>query len=292
MKSLSAFFLWFILVVPVMSQAETFKSDLISVKDRGNGPDVLLIHGFASSGEVWSGIDPQFAAAHRIHVVNIAGFDGRPAPKQQKPESYISAIRDEILRYIQEENLSAPTVVGHSMGGLISLLMGSANSKAVGKIIVVDALPFYGLLFSPFATADQARPFALGYEQQLLHMNEEQFKDQVVKASAILTKSRQNDRRLLQWSLRSDRAAYAQMIREVMTRDARPHLGNVSVPVVVIYAYDKLMPFSQAQLAQLYSDAYKELKGVRFVRIEDSFHFLMWDQPAAFYKQLADAVTD
>ena len=44
----------------------------------GQGPDVILIPGLASSGAVWDATVKQLAATHRIHVVQVAGFAGAP----------------------------------------------------------------------------------------------------------------------------------------------------------------------------------------------------------------------
>ena len=49
------------------------------VRVTGNGPDVLLIPGLASSGDVWDDTVKALAPHHRCHVFTLAGFAGVPA---------------------------------------------------------------------------------------------------------------------------------------------------------------------------------------------------------------------
>ena len=88
----------------VVGQAVAFQSDYLSVKVEGNGPDLLLIHGFASSPQVWSGLAKEIGPGFRLHCVTVAGSAGSAAPKVA-PESYLQTLCDEIARYINEEKL-------------------------------------------------------------------------------------------------------------------------------------------------------------------------------------------
>ena len=290
MKNFSVIVGFLVMIFSMAGRSAEFESELISVTVKGSGPDLLLIHGFASSSEVWSDVESHLGGKHRLHLVDINGFAGKQA-SGTKPESYITALRDEVLRYVETKNLNNPTLIGHSMGGLISLLVGSASQKSIGRIVVVDALPFYSLLFNPHATTEQVGPIATGMERQLLQMNEVQFEAQAKRSASILTKASDKVKLLLEWSRTSDRNAYAQMIREVMAYDGRTETIDIESPVIVIYAFDKKMPLSKGQLYQLYRDAYANIKNVQLVPIENSFHFIMWDQPKAFYDSLNKALS-
>src|SRR5262245_22106050 len=169
-------------------RAAAFHSEHISVKAEGRGPDVILIHGFACSSEVWSGLSREVGSGFRLHSVSILGFAGS-MPAKSLPESYLKACRDEIVRYMEEENLKRPVLIGHSIGGLISLLISSQESAKVGKVIVVDALPFFSLTFNPQATVAQVLPQARAMEKQLVGLDDKQFEQQAKSSVSILTKS-------------------------------------------------------------------------------------------------------
>ncbi len=261
--------------------ALAFESNFISIQTQGSGPDIILVHGFASSSEVWSDLVQEISPDYKIHLVQITGFAGSRA-SEHKPVSFLTEVRSEIVRYINEESLERPTVIGHSMGGLLSLLIASDEVPELERVIVVDALPFYSLIFNPFATADMVMPQAQAMEQQLLSADDEQFAKQAASSAAILTKDPEKRKLLLKWSQNSDRSYYAQYFRELLSYDARPELKNITCPVTVFYAYDEAMGAPKEQLNQLYTAAYANLDGVNIQEISGSYHFIMWDQPKRF----------
>jgi pimeloyl-ACP methyl ester carboxylesterase len=61
---------------------------------------------------------------------------------------------------MQALKIEKPAIVGHSLGGLLALMIAAKAPDAVGKVMVVDALPFYALLFNPAATVEMTKPFA------------------------------------------------------------------------------------------------------------------------------------
>lgn len=100
---------------PGASAAAPFVSDRLSVEVVGAGPDVILIPGLSSSREVWRATADRLKATHRVHLVQLAGFAGKPWAHGDgafvQPEVY------ELARYIREAGLDRPAVIGHSMGG-------------------------------------------------------------------------------------------------------------------------------------------------------------------------------
>jgi pimeloyl-ACP methyl ester carboxylesterase len=84
-----------------VAHAADFQSDYISVTKQGTGPHVVLLHGFASSSDVWKGVAEKLNNRFTLHVVQVAGFAGVPAP-DKVPSNYLDTIRDEVLRYRHE----------------------------------------------------------------------------------------------------------------------------------------------------------------------------------------------
>lgn len=284
MRSMYSLFAAVGICVSQLGQAADFQSDFITVRTQGSGPDVVLTHGFASSATVWDSVVNDLKNRYRLHIVSIAGLPDMAAPRQA-PKSYLDSVSDDISRYIREQNLQKPALIGHSMGGLLSLLT-AAKTPQTGQVIAVDALPFFSLLFNPLATAEQSLPYALGWEQSTLALNEAQFAQQAGAANAILTQQSSKIPTLVQWAKDSDRKAYAQMMREVMSRDARSELAKVQAPLTVIYAFDEAMQRPVAQLEQLYKTTYTNAQQLTLKRINNSFHFIMWDQPERLNQNL------
>ena len=279
------------LLTALAAQSVQYESDLISVSTQGNqdGQDVILIHGFASSSEVWSGSVEQLSEDYHLHLVQIKGFAGADKPKKV-PQNYLKAIRDSIVKYVQSKELKQPAMVGHSMGGLLSLITASDEPNLVSNVIVVDALPFYSLMFNPMATSEQIKPMAEQTKKQMLALDDEQFTSQVKRSAGIMTKVEAKQALVEEWSLNSDRAVYANLIAEIMAYDARAELSQIEAPVTVINAFDNNMPMNKEYLIQLYQSAYSDTKAFELRTIDDSYHFIMWDQPEAFYQHLKQSL--
>lgn len=272
-----------VLASPV-AHADNFTPHRFSVEVVGQGPDVILIPGLASSRDVWDAQVEALSATHRLHLVQVAGFAGEPvgAPAGQ----VIAPLVDELAAYIEANHLNHPAIIGHSMGGLTGLMLARTHPGDVGKLMIVDALPFYSVLFGPQATAANVEPQARALRDQISALDDASFAGQQQGAMARLVKTPAARERVVQWSLASDRATVAEAMYEVMTTDMRPEVANISVPVTVVYAYDAAMG-PETMVDGLYRGAYQAAPQVSFVRVDGSFHFIMLDQPAAFQAAVA-----
>ena len=129
--------------------------DHISVTETGKGSPVILIPGLSSPRAVWDGVVPELAKSHRVILVQVNGFAGDDAGANLKPGVLDGIVRD-IHAYVAQHKLQGAAVVGHSMGGLVGLMLAKAQPGDVGKLMIVDSLPWYGMLFGPGATVDAA----------------------------------------------------------------------------------------------------------------------------------------
>lgn len=257
-----------------------FRSDRLSVEVVGAGPDVVLIPGFASSREVWRPLADRLKATHRVHLVQLAGFAGEPWSHGDGP--FIEPMLAELERYIREQRLKSPAVIGHSMGGLSALMLAERSPDLVGRVMAVDNLPFFSALFGPQVTVDSARPFAAQAAAMIRSADEAAFRAQQTQSAIGLSRDPATREAMVAWSLAGDRRAMAAAISEVMTTDARPGLGNVRVPVWALYATDADGGPPPAMADALWTREWSALPGVRLVRVDGARHFIMADQPARF----------
>ncbi|WP_298162663.1 alpha/beta hydrolase [Brevundimonas sp.] len=261
-------------------QAAPFASDRLSVEVIGSGPDVILIPGLASSREVWRPLAMRLAATHRVHLVQLAGFAGEPWSHGDGP--FVAPEVEELARYVAEAGLDKPAVIGHSMGGLSGLLLAQSHPDSVGRLMIVDALPFYSALFGPTVTAEQARPFAAQASAMILSADETAFRAQQVQSAVGLARDPATRAAMVDWSMASDRHAVAAAMTDVMTTDARPGLAAMTTSVTALYATDADGGPPPAMAQALWEQEYAALPGVKVVRVDASRHFIMADQPARF----------
>jgi pimeloyl-ACP methyl ester carboxylesterase len=255
-----------------------------SVSVTGQGPDVVLIPGLATPGEVWDATVKHLAPTHRVHVIGVAGFGTADGGPNKADGDMLPALVAEVVQYVAE--LKRPSLIGHSLGGLIALEVAAAKPDAIGRIMVVDALPFYALLMNPGATVDQAKQMATMMRNQMMAQTDIQYAAGAPLLAARLAKSAPGRASVAKWSAASDRTVVVKAMYEDMVTDARPRLPEIKAKTTVLYAFDATLGFPQSAVDSMYSGAYRGLAGVDLKRIDESYHFIMLDQPDVFLREV------
>jgi pimeloyl-ACP methyl ester carboxylesterase len=250
----------------------------ITVSSVGKGSPVVLIPGLASGAAVYDDLAKKIGTSHRLIFVQVNGFAGSPAGTGPL-DNMLPGVVDELAGWLAANHIEKPAVVGHSMGGLMALMLAKKHPEAAGKVMIVDALPFYGMLFGPTATPDMVRPLV------------EQMRAGLVNGTSppqVPPHMSNNDAgkaKILGWLKTSDPKTVGEALVEDATTDVRPDLPAIKQPVTVLYAVAS--PANKAMADGLYREAYKALPGVKLVPIENSEHFIMLDQPARFEQEVA-----
>lgn len=271
---------------PLAGASEQPNSQRISVQTEGTGTDVILIPGLASSRDVWADLASGLRTSHRIHLVELAGFAGTPAISNPEGKVIAPAV-DAIAEYINTQHIKAPVIIGHSLGGEIALMLGARYPDLVGRLMIVDALPFYTLTINPAATSETAVPHATAMRDWLLSQSPEQFVAFQNTSIARLAKTEAVRPALAAAGINSDRKTVADAVYELMVTDLRPELGRIQAPIEIVYAYDPLFGIPAASVDMMYRQAYAAASKIHFTRIDDSFHFVMLDQPERFSSAVA-----
>lgn len=245
----------------------------------GSGPDVILIPGLASSGAVWDGTVAKLKDHYRLHVLNLSGFAGEPSAANAQGDILAPEV-EAIHAYIVANHLKSPVVVGHSLGGLLSLMLAKAHPEDARRIVVADALPFVGVLFSPSATVDAVKPQAAAMRDGMQSVPADAFKAQQTGMAQRYATQDADRARIVDWSMTSDRRVVAQAFYEDMVTDLRGDLSAIKTPMTLIYPAAPGM--APEMVDQIYKGAYASKPGASFVRIDNSLHFEMLDQPEAF----------
>jgi len=255
-----------------------------SVSVTGQGPDVVLIPGLASPGEVWDATVKHLAPTHRVHVVVVAGFGTTDGGPNKADGDMLPALVAEMTQYVT--GLKRPSLIGHSLGGLIALEVAAANPDAISRVLIIDALPFYSLLMNPGATVEQATQMATMMRKQMMAQTDAQYAAGAPMMAARLAKTAPARGSVAKWAAASDRTVVAKAMYEDMVTDARPRLPRIKTKTTVLYAYDATMGVPQGAVDSMYSGAYQGLAGVDLKRVDESYHFIMLDQPDVFLREV------
>ena len=285
-------FLALLLLLPLAAACATtaetapaFTSDRISVAVQGTGPDVVLIPGLSSHPDVWAGTVAA-VPGYRYHLVHVAGFAGKPAGANASGP-VIEPVAEEIARYIRESRLERPALVGHSMGGTWAMLVASRHPELASRVMVVDMLPFLGAMFGgPNATPETLRPIAEQMRQGMASAPAAARRQQIEPMIATMVRTESLRRGVVEQSLASDQAVSAQAFSEIIVNDYRPELRNIRVPMTVLWVLPPQAPFGPEQMEQYYRASYANAPQAVLRRIPDSYHFIMYDQPEVFQREL------
>ncbi|WP_395944357.1 alpha/beta fold hydrolase [Brevundimonas sp.] len=278
-------------------QHADFASDRIHVRVDGDmgGRDIILIPGLSSSPEIWQEtvdhLTAQDGVGWRVHRIHVQGFAGAPAEGNAQtgatPGLVAAPVAEEIARYIREQGLSKPAVVGHSMGGTIGLMLAARHPDLVGRLMVVDMVPFMGAMFGPpGTTAEGVTPVA----DQIWAVQSNAPRDAYVAQAAtaingmINTESRREA--ALEDMRASDQKVSAAAFRELVTTDLRPELSRITAPTEAVYVKFNDARMTNEVTDMIYRASYATLPNVTLKRIDDSAHFIMFDQPQAFQAEL------
>jgi len=102
-------------------------------KEEGKGSPLLLIHGFGASTYTWRHIAPELARDHLVIAVDLKGFGQSDKPFDERYSVFDQA--DLLAQLIVDKNLRNLTLVGHSFGGGVALLLAlRADPRLKGRI--------------------------------------------------------------------------------------------------------------------------------------------------------------
>jgi pimeloyl-ACP methyl ester carboxylesterase len=271
---------------PHAACAADFTPTRIAVTVEGQGPDVVLIPGLASSAHVWDAEAAKLKAHYRLHLIQVAGFAGASAGANASGP-IIQPTVDEIDAYIRAARLSRPAVIGHSLGGLMGLMLAKQHPQDVGKLMIVDSLPWYGMIMGPSATPATVGPVAAGIRDKIVGGTQASYAESEPMVMARLVKSKGPDAEAATAAAAaSDHAVVARAMYEDFTTDLRPDLASIQTPIVMLYPWDASTGAPQEMFDGLYQGAYAPLPHKRIVRIDGSFHFIQIDQPDAFDREV------
>jgi len=261
----------------------------VAVEGAPTGPAVLLIPGLASSQSVFDAEARLLAPTYRLYRVQIAGFAGAPAAGNADPTDanpILPGIVTELHQYITAKKLH-PAIIGHSLGGLLGLMLADAHPADVQKLLIVDTLPFYALVFNPYATVDAMRPQALGMRDQFIKSPEADFAAGAAQSSNALVNDPAARKLVTAMATTSDRTVFATAMAEDLLTDMRPRLAQIKTPATLLYPYDPAFQGpDHTPVDTLYTTAYAAMPNLKLHCIDASRHFILYDQPAAFDAQV------
>jgi pimeloyl-ACP methyl ester carboxylesterase len=258
----------------------------IYYEDHGDGPPVVLIHGYPLSGRAWDKQVPVLLGAGcRVITYDRRGFGKSSQPATGYDYDTFAADLHALMSYL---DLRDAVIVGHSMGtGEVTRYLGSYGSARVAKGVLISPIPPFLLqapdnpeglpqsLFDGFVQSAQADPPAWmkGFLDNFYNydtLGGTLVSEQAFQASFNLAVS-------------ASAAATVSCIPTWLT-DFRADLAKIDDPILVIDGNaDRVLPYDKtgARLPGL-------IKDIRLVTIEGGPHAIAWTHTDQVNRALLD----
>jgi pimeloyl-ACP methyl ester carboxylesterase len=123
----------------------------------GAGPDVFLLHGFASSTYTWEKVIPYLTGrGYHVWALDMKGSGWSDKPEDTKYDTV--TLMEEVNRWMDVMGLKNVVFAGNSLGGAVALLMALEHPDKTDRLILIDSAGYP--IRKPFVIRLAKMPFA------------------------------------------------------------------------------------------------------------------------------------
>ncbi len=262
----------------------TYSATQLHYNSHGDGPDVLLIHGWASSGQMWSRLTRELGHMARFWAVDLHGFGQSPRANADQTLS-VQHHAESLLEFCAHYNVRPAALIGHSMGGLLALKLTAEQPEITRKLVLMSPvvtgrfghpIEFSGLFANERVTTTLSKAAPLWTLAQTV-------------VSPIFTRpshwylNAADAARIQQDFQRASWQASTHALHSIARENMQPHLPRIQQPTLVILGtHDTTVPPNEGRLAA------KQLPNARLLELPRTHHQPLDEQP----QQVVTAVRD
>lgn len=134
-------------VVPASTDFETNEiktnDNTIFIRRYGQGPALLMVHGFPRTSLMWRYVAPRLAKNHTVICIDLRGYgrSGIPASTEDHYPYTKRAMANELVEVMSKLGFARFSVVGHDRGGRVSYRLALDHPEKVDRLAVFDVIP-------------------------------------------------------------------------------------------------------------------------------------------------------
>ncbi|MFK7744084.1 MAG: alpha/beta fold hydrolase [Roseobacter sp.] len=123
----------------------TINDQSIAYATGGQGPAVLLLHGFPQTHAMWHAVAPMLAQNFTVVTPDLRGYGASSKPEGTENYSFRHMAADQIalMRHLAHDTFH---VVGHDRGGRVAHRLALDAPEAIQSLTVMDIVPTHLLL--------------------------------------------------------------------------------------------------------------------------------------------------
>jgi pimeloyl-ACP methyl ester carboxylesterase len=254
---------------------------LLAVDEAGAGEPLVLLHGLATTREIWGRVLPMLSQDRRVVTVDLPGFGDSEPVGAGFP---LDDVADRIARGLAARGIRGPLdLVGHSLGAGVALTLAARRPRAVRRLVLVAPAGLAPLpAYASRALAAAAEP-VLGMRRRLAPLTDTEWGRRLLLGFAAADGARVEPlhaRLMVLASAGAQRTSEA--LATITAADLRPLLRQAPAPLGVIWgAADRTVPIRHADAIR------RERPDAELVVIERAGHVAMIERPLAFAAALA-----
>ena len=119
-----------------MEKSLLFKNTKITYTDSGKGAVVVLLHGFLENKHMWNEIIPEISKNKRVLAIDLLGHGHTECLGYIHP---MELMADAVTAVLKTLRIRKITLIGHSMGGYVSLALAEKNRKMIRGLCLLNA---------------------------------------------------------------------------------------------------------------------------------------------------------
>jgi len=262
-------------------------SKAFEVSVTGQGPSMFLIPGATCHASVWNATIERYKETYTIHTFTLAGYAGATPLSS---DAILPVIKKELQDYIKANASENSVLIGHSIGGFLSMWLASESSKLVNRIVIVDALPFFAGISDSTMTQERAAQQFSNYKNYYTKLDSTAFYQANKFALIGMMKNYDNLEFVLNQSVKSDPKSMGTTMYEMLSNDLRVQIKAIDVPTLVLTDWDNDASYSSSftldRKIDAYAKQYAACTTCKLQIVENSKHFIMLDNASEFYKQV------
>lgn len=102
----------------------------------GSGKDVLILHGWGANINTILPIVNILKDKFRVHALDLPGFGQSSQPKEPIDSFQYAEV---VKKYMENMGINKVTLIGHSFGGKLSIILGSKFPELIEKIVLINS---------------------------------------------------------------------------------------------------------------------------------------------------------
>lgn len=232
----------------------------------GRGKPVIFLHGWLGSWALWKEVMESVSLRYRAYALDFWGF----GESGRKLDDYtIADFATLVQQFMDQMGIFSSPLIGHSMGGTVSLLSGINFPLRISKIMVIGS-PIQGSSLSiPLKLAGQKRIVSL------LYANIDIFRKCMKYYAPYICQDPNFPEMIDRDITNTTTDSFLRSIASLRKTDLRTRIEEISMPVKGIYGKkDHIVNNNQHKILK---------NGIPHAKIEifpAAGHFIMLDEPA------------